>query len=107
APELSAAPAPLPLVVHLAEAVVQPLAFLAVGGVGKPVAELVLLVPQSLTPLAIAALFTVARRPRLGRISGPGIGRRLGVSRRRHRSSRAAAIADQLTVVVADISDAM
>src|SRR5436190_10530810 len=97
----SAAPTLLPLGSNLVEAVLQPLA-LPIGGVGKPVEELVLLMPQSLAPLAVAPLFTIARRRRItrrGRISGSRIARRLGFSdRRRHRSGRPAAIADQLAV---------
>jgi hypothetical protein len=47
-----AAPAPLTLLVDFAEAILQPLAFLAVGRVGEPVADLVLGAFESLAMLA-------------------------------------------------------
>src|SRR3954447_13838700 len=58
---------------------------------------------------AVAWRRAITRRgvPGLGGISGRRIARRLGLSRWRHRSSRLAAVADQLAVVVADVADAM
>src|SRR5215470_10716327 len=56
----SATPATLPLLVDFAEAILQPLAFLAVGRVGEPVADLVLGAFESLATLAERLLFAPA-----------------------------------------------
>ena len=56
----SAAPAALALPVDFAEAILQPLAFLAVGRVGEPVLDLVLGAFESLAMLAERLLFAPA-----------------------------------------------
>jgi hypothetical protein len=115
----SAAPALLALGVNLAEAVLQPLTLLAVGGVGQPVADFPLSVPQPFATLPVALLFAVARRrPRSRRgvswgrdVSGCWISRisrcRALPWRRWRRRCRLPAIALQLAVVVADVAGAM